>query len=69
VLRPALDGLTLRERFELLFPSLQEPVTASCAFCDFRVEAPLSEAHAAFEAHECDRPPALPKRRRPPRLD
>jgi hypothetical protein len=37
------------------------PVKVACAFCSFVVVALVEEAHAAFEAHQCDRP----KRRRP----
>jgi hypothetical protein len=42
-----------------------ERVTARCAHCTFVVRASVTEAHAAFEAHVCDRPkPTLSKRRR-----
>jgi len=31
-------------------------VVEKCSYCDFAVSAPVGEAHAAFQAHECDRP-------------
>jgi hypothetical protein len=31
-------------------------VVGRCAFCSFVIEAPLEEAHAAFEADKCGRP-------------
>ena len=41
------------------------PVKVACAFCSFVVVALVEEAHAAFEAHVCDRPkPTTTARRR-----
>jgi hypothetical protein len=39
------------------------PIVQRCAFCDFRVEAPLEEARQAFADHVCDRPMPATKRK------
>ena len=61
----SIGGRTLREREHGGLPFEAAAVTARCAFCSFTVTALVEEAHAAFEAHVCDRPkPVVSKGRR-----
>jgi len=53
----------LEQRLRLLYAGRLRAI-ARCGYCDWTVEAPVDEAHAAFEAHVCERPkPARRKRR------
>jgi len=54
----------LEQRLRLLHPG-SFLVIARCGYCSWTVTADVEEAHAAFEAHRCDRPkPAKRKQRR-----
>jgi bacterioferritin-associated ferredoxin len=56
-------GMTLAEQLAELRSSV--PVTVKCGHCSFLAFAPLEEARAAFEQHDCDRPKPEPSKRRP----
>ncbi len=47
----------------LLYPALYR-VRAACAYCSWQFEAGVDEAHAAFEAHMCERPKPKKRKRR-----